>query len=214
MKTFLIPVRRQRIGRSVAGFIDLRQCTFIADKLGCNRGDAFEWESLIRTPAGRFLVYIDFEKTEPPGETLERYAVFITELEAIGWFADYPESAPEGMRPLFEKFDLTEAPAAPLEPAAAPSPSKNGRAPSGNRTAAANGRAPRALPVKGCLLPHRLLKVPTGRVYIVDDALGVEPVDLDGCRVYRLADHAIDKNGEYRDCSIILGRFCGPLNVN
>jgi len=67
--------------------------------------------------------------------------------------------------------------------------------------AATNGRAPEALTVNGCVLPfqrtHPLLKVPTGRVYVVDkDGLGEEPVDLDGCRIYRLADPAIDGGDE------------------
>ncbi len=61
-----------------------------------------------------------------------------------------------------------------------------------------NGRAPQALPIKGCLWLPRLLKIPTGRVYAVDkDGLGEESVDLDVCRVYRLADPAIDGGNKY-----------------
>ena len=60
-------------------------------------------------------------------EEVGEEAVFITVREAAGWFADDPESVPEWMRPLVEKFDLTEGAAGGLEPAATPSPSENGR---------------------------------------------------------------------------------------
>jgi hypothetical protein len=61
---------------------------------------------------------------------------------------------------------------------------------------------PERLIVMGIPLPfqrtHPLLKVPTGRVYVRDkDDLGEEPVDLDGCRVYRLADPDIDGGKKY-----------------
>jgi len=74
--------------------------------------------------------------------------------------------------------------------------------PPGNGTATTNGRAPEAVIVMGIPFAvqrtHPLLKVPTGRVYVRDkDDLGEEPVDLDDCRVYKLADPGIDGGKKY-----------------
>jgi hypothetical protein len=113
-------------GGIFSGWIDLGKCEFIDQRKGWDRGDAFDLEGLFVTRDGRFLVDISTIKSEYPCEQVERYAVFITELQAAGWFADDPESASACMRPLVEKFDLTRAPAARLEPAAAPAPSRNG----------------------------------------------------------------------------------------
>jgi len=102
MNCSLVPLRTKH--GTFVGWIDVRQCTFVADRADWDLDDAWVWESLIRTPAGRFLVYNHVLKTEPPSETVDKYAVFIKELEAVSWFADDPGSAPECMRPLVEKF--------------------------------------------------------------------------------------------------------------
>ncbi len=109
------------------GWIDVKQCKFIREKEGRDFGWKFDWDGLFVTPYGRFFVAIKSIKTEFPHDLEEEYAVFITEREAAGWFPD-PESVPEFMRPLIEKFDLTRSPAAAI----AAAPSGNGRAAEGS----------------------------------------------------------------------------------
>ncbi len=133
-KTYLVPLRSQCTDGGIAGLIDVRRCAQLTSRVGGEQDSLFEWKHLLHSPAGRFLIYSFVQKPEPPYEEAKKYAVFITEQEAVVWFADHPEFAPECIRPLFEKFDLTEAPTASL--------SENGRAPSGNGIAATRGISP------------------------------------------------------------------------
>jgi len=110
IKTWVVPVRTKRIGGSFVGWIDLGQCTCIGERKGWNRGDGFDCEALFLTRDGRFFVEIFAFKTEFPTKIVEDYAVSITELQAAGWYAEDPKSAPECIRPLVEKLDLTKAP--------------------------------------------------------------------------------------------------------
>jgi hypothetical protein len=133
-KTYLVPLRTTPCDENPAGLIDVRRCTQLTSRVDRDQGGIFEWKHVLLSPAGRFLVYSFVQKPEPPYEEMKKYAVFITEMEAIVWFADYPEFAPECMRPLFSKFDLTEA----ADRIELPAPSENG-------TAAPKGRDIKAL---------------------------------------------------------------------
>jgi hypothetical protein len=145
VKTCLVPVRTKRVGHggSFAGWIDLGQCTGIDERKGWDRPDVFEWEELFRTPDVRFFVHIWTQLNEHPYETVEKYAVFITELAAVEWYADDPGSPPECMRPLVERYIFTLTPADRPEPVTV-ALSNSGRATEGNGITATNGHVPRA----------------------------------------------------------------------
>ncbi len=152
IKTRPIELRTKRtfFGGVFDGWIDLERCHFV-----CSRpGDGFDsdWESLYVTSSGRFLVQYSIAYDNPKDEDHQAwsYAVFISDRQAGEWYADDPGSAPECMRRVIEKLDRTASPAAPLGiVSATPSEGSNmGRTvrsgpmpePSGNGSAAANGR--------------------------------------------------------------------------
>ncbi len=115
ISTNFVPVRTTRTtlahGRGkFDGWIDIGECTYIAQRKGRDRGWEFDWQALFLTPGGRFLVDVNVFLTIETNHPVEEYAIFITEREAAGWFADDPQTAPDWMRPLIKKFDLTEAP--------------------------------------------------------------------------------------------------------
>ncbi|HKM56193.1 MAG TPA: hypothetical protein VJY33_22485 [Isosphaeraceae bacterium] len=115
VKTNRVQVRDKRAsyGGECVAWLDLEKCKFKGSQIGRHQRQDWErlgvcdWEELFITPDGRFFVHIKTIKIKPPHEMVESYAVEITDLEVVRWFADDPESAPE---PLVEKFDVTEAP--------------------------------------------------------------------------------------------------------
>jgi hypothetical protein len=131
-------VRREPRGslRMTQFTVILHDCEEITRRFGAwIFGEVITFNYLFRTPAGPFVEYsVNLDDT-----TLELrigLPILITEDEAAGWFPD-PESAPEYLRPLAEKRDLTKIPADRPE-------LKANAAPSGNGTAT-NGRAYLAL---------------------------------------------------------------------
>jgi len=96
VETHWVEVRTRAAYRagSFAGWIDLKCCECIAD--GPGDGIESDWEALYRTPGGCFLVSYSICNDNPKNvdDQVWSYAFFITELQAAGWFADDPESAP------------------------------------------------------------------------------------------------------------------------
>ena len=126
--SYLVPVRWARTVELFDGWVDLKRCKVL--RVG-------RWWALYRTPLGGFLEYVYIP-------SIPEYAYFVGKARASRWFKFNPELAPAELWPYLGMVDLTEAPIDFIDAPADQPELVADAAPSGNGTAATNGRAPEA----------------------------------------------------------------------
>ena len=126
--SYLVPVRWARTVEVFDGWVDLKRCKVL--RVG-------RWWALYRTPLGGFLEYVYIP-------SIPEYAYFVGKARASRWFKFNPELAPAELWPYLGMVDLTEAPIDFIDAPADHPELVADAAPSGNGTAATNGRAPEA----------------------------------------------------------------------
>lgn len=127
--SYLVPVRWARTVEVFDGWVDLKRCKVL--RVG-------RWWALYRTPLGGFLEYVYIP-------SIPEYAYFVGKARASRWFKFNPELAPAELWPYLGMVDLTEAPIDFIDAPADQPELVADAAPSGNGTAATNGRNPEAL---------------------------------------------------------------------